>query len=90
LNFLFKDIEDVDFTSNTRSIAVVWYGFHHQHGEIKFRVCLGTKPNICDILSRPEDYSHVWKLQLNFDTIISVKLWYENAYYGYKNLDDQN
>lgn len=57
MNFLFKDIEDVDFTSNTRSIAVVWYGFHHQHGEIKFRVCLGTKPNICDILSRPEDYS---------------------------------
>ncbi|CAC5390406.1 unnamed protein product [Mytilus coruscus] len=60
-----KEIIDVDFTCNRKTLGVVWSGFEHSHFNVIFHVCIGSKKDHCDIntgVARNSSYSfHVFK-----------------------------
>ena len=46
-----QDIEDIDFQSQTTSLAVRWSGFVHPHLDVKFEVSIGSLKGSSDIVA---------------------------------------
>lgn len=47
----FKDIEDIDFQSETDKISVRWSGFYHPHSNVTFTMSVGSTKGGTDVVN---------------------------------------
>lgn len=47
----FKDIEDIDFQSETDKISARWSGFHHPHSNVTFTMSVGSTKGGTDVVN---------------------------------------
>lgn len=47
----FKDIEDIDFQSETDKISARWSGFYHPHSNVTFTVSVGSTKGGTDVVN---------------------------------------
>lgn len=48
---LFKDIEDIDFQSETDKISARWSGFYHPHSNVTFTMSVGSTKGGTDVVN---------------------------------------
>ncbi|KAK3589056.1 hypothetical protein CHS0354_008706 [Potamilus streckersoni] len=68
---LFQTIDDIDFQTSTSEVSGRWYGFHHSHLDIVYRVCVGEKEDTattirCVDISNSSSYTFT---NLNLQTL---------------------
>lgn len=47
----FKDIEDIDFQSETDKISARWSGFYHPHSNVTFTMSVGSTKGGTDVVN---------------------------------------
>lgn len=47
----FKDIEDIDFQSETDKISARWCGFYHPHSNVTFTMSVGSTKGGTDVVN---------------------------------------
>lgn len=47
----FKDIEDIDFQSETDRISARWSGFYHPHSNVTFTMSVGSTKGGTDVVN---------------------------------------
>lgn len=47
----FKDIEDIDFQSETDKISARWSGFYHPHSNVTFTMSVGSTKGGTDVMN---------------------------------------
>lgn len=47
----FKDIEDIDFQSETDKISARWSGFYHPHSNVTFMMSVGSTKGGTDVVN---------------------------------------
>lgn len=47
----FKDIEDIDFQSETDKISARWSGFYHPHSNVTFTMSVGSTEGGTDVVN---------------------------------------
>lgn len=47
----FKDIEDIDFQSETDKISARWSGFYHPHSNVTFTMSAGSTKGGTDVVN---------------------------------------
>lgn len=47
----FKDIEDIDFQSETDKISARWSGFYHPHSNVTFSMSVGSTKGGTDVVN---------------------------------------